>query len=367
MEEDRVEHGPEDVVLTLVEGAVSGPHRARSVVSREVLPEGLGEVTAAVDPVHDLQRAVLVRLQIGDELHELVRLPIEAQVVQRLEGEGRIPHPAEPVVPVALPTRSLGQRGRERRHRRTGRHVGEALDRQRRALDRIAPAMVWKPRLSQPSPPESSRGGDPRVRIVDVVRRGQALGPRQRAVELLSLLEGVAGTHPVPLDPQRHVGREADGGPGAARVGGVAVVADELPLGRGAPVVERRLADQLDLDLALEAQHRPYQHVLAVLVGRRAGVRRDLVLAPRGAHGQRVEDGGPPGRCLPGRGEDVRSRLVDPGGRHVDPERPQAKVPASRSSSVPNTLGESKRGTHSQSTAPSGATSAPVWQSDRNA
>jgi hypothetical protein len=40
-------------------------------------------------------------------------------------------------------------------------------------------------------------------------------------------------------------------------------------------------------------------------------------------------------------------------------------VPAPRSSSVPNTLGASKRGTHSQSTAPSGATSAPVWQSDR--
>src|SRR4051795_3511071 len=30
-------------------------------------------------------------------------------------------------------------------------------------------------------------------------------------------------------------------------------------------------------------------------------------------------------------------------------------------------LGASKRGTHSQPIAPSGATSAPVWQSDRNA
>jgi hypothetical protein len=34
---------------------------------------------------------------------------------------------------------------------------------------------------------------------------------------------------------------------------------------------------------------------------------------------------------------------------------------------MPNTLWASKRGTHSQSMAPSGATSAPVWQSDRNA
>src|SRR4051794_31204116 len=49
------------------------------------------------------------------------------------------------------------------------------------------------------------------------------------------------------------------------------------------------------------------------------------------------------------------------------PNGPKRKVPASRSSRLPKTLGASKRGTHSQSTAPSGATSAPVWQSDRNA
>jgi hypothetical protein len=42
-------------------------------------------------------------------------------------------------------------------------------------------------------------------------------------------------------------------------------------------------------------------------------------------------------------------------------------MPAWRSSSVPNTLGESKRGTQSQSIDPSGATNALVWQLDRNA
>ncbi len=47
------------------------------------------------------------------------------------------------------------------------------------------------------------------------------------------------------------------------------------------------------------------------------------------------------------------------------PNGPKRKLPAWRSSSMPNTLGESKRGTHSQSTAPSGATRAPVWQLDR--
>ena len=49
------------------------------------------------------------------------------------------------------------------------------------------------------------------------------------------------------------------------------------------------------------------------------------------------------------------------------PNGAKRKKPASRSSRLPKTLGESKRGMQSQSIAPSGATSAPVWQSDRNA
>src|SRR4029077_17783670 len=51
----------------------------------------------------------------------------------------------------------------------------------------------------------------------------------------------------------------------------------------------------------------------------------------------------------------------------LKPNGPSRNDPAPRSSTMPNTLGASKRGTHSQSIAPSGATSAPVWQSDRNA
>src|SRR3712207_1367944 len=43
------------------------------------------------------------------------------------------------------------------------------------------------------------------------------------------------------------------------------------------------------------------------------------------------------------------------------------KVPASRSSIAPKTLGPSKRGRHIHSTAPLGATSAHVSQSERNA
>ena len=315
MEQDRVQHRAEDVVLALVEGAVADPHRARARVAGEVVPRGLGEVAAAVDPVHDLERAVLVGLEVGDELHELVRLPVEVEEVQRLEREGRVPHPGEAVVPVALAARRLRQRGRERRDRRAGGHVGEPLDRQRRALDRVPPAVVGQTGPPEPGAPEPRRGGEPRVGLVDVLRRRQLLGPRERAVDLVALLDHVPGPHPVALDPDRHVGLQPDRLPGAARVGRVAVRADQRPLGRHAAVVEDGLADQLDLDPAVEAQDRAHEHVVAVVVGRRPGVGGDLVLAVPRAHREGVAHQDPAGRRLPGRQQGVGPRLVHDGRR----------------------------------------------------
>ena len=53
--------------------------------------------------------------------------------MQRLQRERRVADPRVAVVPVALAARRLGQRRGEGRHRRPGRHVGEALDGQRGA------------------------------------------------------------------------------------------------------------------------------------------------------------------------------------------------------------------------------------------
>ena len=143
--------------------------------------------------------------------------------MQRLQGEGRVADPGVAVVPVALPAGRLGQRGRRRRHRRAGRHVGESLDRERRALDRVAPAVVGQARPAQPAAPVLGRRREPRVRLVHVLWHGELLGPGERAVGLLALLERVACAHPVALDAERHVGLQPDRQLGAAGVGGVAV------------------------------------------------------------------------------------------------------------------------------------------------
>ena len=168
MEQDRVEHRAEDVVLALVEGAVADPHRARAGVARELVERLLGEVPPAVDPVHDLERPVRIGLEVGDELHELVGLPVELEPVQRLERERGVAHPCEAVVPVPLAAGRLRKRRGCRGHRRAGRHVGEPLDRQRGALDGLAPAVVDVPGSPEPVAPEDRRwrpsGRSPRPR-----------------------------------------------------------------------------------------------------------------------------------------------------------------------------------------------------------
>jgi hypothetical protein len=61
----------------------------------------------------------------------------------------------------------------------------------------------------------------------------------------------------------------------------------------------------------------------------------------------------------------VPGSYVRPAGTLI-PNGPSRNTPAPRSSNDPNTLALSNRGTHSQSIEPSGATSAPVWQSEMN-
>ena len=197
VKQDRVEHRPEDVVLALVEGTVADPDGTGAGVARELVERRLREIPTAVDPVHDLQRAVLGRFDVGHELHELVRLPVELQPVQRLQRERRVAHPGVAVVPVALPSRRLRQRRRQRGDRRAGGHVGQALDRECRALDRVPVAMVGNPSATEPRPPEPCRIGDPRRRIVDVGRRRELLGPGEGAERPLARPKRMAGADAV--------------------------------------------------------------------------------------------------------------------------------------------------------------------------
>ena len=112
-----------------------------------------------------------------------------------------------------------------------------------------------------------------RAGLGDVDRRGQPLGPRQGAVALLAGREDVPGADPVALHAEREVGLQPDRLARAGRVGGVPAAVDQRPFGRRPAVVEGRLADQIDLDGALQAADRAHQQVIGVVVGGRPGVR----------------------------------------------------------------------------------------------
>ena len=209
-------------------------------------------------------------------------------------------------------------------------------------------------------------GSQTRVGLVDAARSGKTLRPGERAVDLLPLFERMPCPDAFALDPHPHVGPEPDRLTGTGRVGGVTVPVDERPLPGRAPVVEDHLAHQLDVDTAFQAQHGAHQHVIAVAVGRRPGVRGDRVLVLSRAHRQRVANDAHSRRRVPRRDEGVRRRLIDAGGRDVDPEGRQPEGACLTVEERAEHAGRVEPGTHSQSIEPSGATSAPVWQFERN-
>ncbi len=305
----------------LVEGAVADPHRTGARVPGEVVERALRQIATAVDPVHDLEAAVLRGLEIGDELHELVGLPVEIEPVERLQRERGVSHPRVAVVPVALAAGGLGQRGREGRHGCARGHERQALDREHRPLDRHLQAVVGDASPREPTPPVACGGSDQLLGFGEVLWRRELLGPRESAVRAVTRLERVPPPHRVALDTQREVRLEADRLSGPGGVGGAASAVHERPGCRLAPVVEDRLADQLDLHSTLEALDGAYEHVAGVVVRRRSGVRRDPVLVIPGPDREGVAHEHPAGGGLPGRDEDVGPRFVGPRSGMARPER----------------------------------------------
>ena len=142
VEVHRVEHRAPDVVLVLVVRAVADPHRAGVLVARQVIERRLRQLGAAVDAVHDLQLSLDRLGDVGDEVEEVVGLPVEAERVEAPERERRVADPRVAVVPVALAAGRLGQRRGGGGDDRAGRRVREALERERAALEVGAPRVV---------------------------------------------------------------------------------------------------------------------------------------------------------------------------------------------------------------------------------
>ncbi len=183
----------------------------------------------------------------------------------------------------------------------------------------------WSGIRARPSQPRQKRAVVAILASASADVRGsfEPFCPGEGAVRAVAGRERVAPTDAVALDAQSDVRDQSDRQAGRARVGHVPAPVDERPLGRRATVVEDRLADELDLDGALGALDRANEHVVAVVVGGRPSVRRDLVLVVARPHRQRVANHDPASRRLPRRHQHVRACLVRTRGGMVDPERRQ--------------------------------------------
>src|SRR5262249_41524425 len=228
-------------------------NRARTCVAREVVPRRFVQLATTIDAVHDLQRTVLVGLDIGNELHELVRFPVKVEPVERLEHKGCVAHPRVAVVPIALSARCLWEGGGESRDRRAGRHKGQTFDGECRALDWDTVMVVRNAGSPKPCTPIPNRGCDPSFSFLGVLWCGESFVPGEYTIRPIARPEEVVRPNAVSLNPQCEIRAEADCTLRAARVGCMAVAVDWSPLRRYAAVVEGGLAEKFDLDPAFEA------------------------------------------------------------------------------------------------------------------
>ena len=270
---------------------------------------------------------------VGEEVEEVVGLPVEPERVEAPEHERGVAEPRVAVVPVALAARRLRQRGRGGGDQRAGGRVGEALERERAALQVAAPRVVGEVAAGEPVLPVVRRPHEPPVGLVVGLRR-RVLAPGERDVQRLALLHQVPRGGARALDAEVEVGRELqlDVAVGGAARRLVVAVARVLPAAALEPVVERRLAAHRDLHLADGAADGPQQHVVGVVVGGRAAVRvRAVPLVVPGADQQHVAHDDPAARRVPARLQHERPGQVAAVGGHLDarraePERARAAV-----------------------------------------
>jgi len=309
---DRVEKGAPDVVLMLVEGTVPDPHRPGAFVTGEVVEGALGQVVLAADPVHDLQVFVLGFFDpVSNETHECPCFAIEAQRVERPEGEGRVADPAVAVVPVAFPTRGLGQRGGGSGKDRPGRLVDQSFEDQGRALQVAPPGVVGELALDQPLAPVLLGRVDPFDRFGGAARvRFDAFAPGQGAEGPVALFEVDRADRLPGAHVEVEVGGEEELGAAPVTFG------RRLAEFAGGPdrgilaVAEPRVADHLEIDFAFDAFGHAHQGQVGFVVDPFVFV-AFAGIAPFGDR-QGVPDDHPAGVGGPGRLEDQRARLVTP-------------------------------------------------------
>ena len=98
-----VHHLAVDVELELIDGLIPDPHRV-PVIPGQPVRQVFRQPPLAGHPVHDLHLGRVAGDRPQQPSAPIPRLLLEPRVHQRLQGDRRVPQPAEPVVPIPHPT-----------------------------------------------------------------------------------------------------------------------------------------------------------------------------------------------------------------------------------------------------------------------
>ena len=206
----RVEHLAPDVQLKLSMSGVADAHRRGSLVAGEPRQLELGQPPLASEAVHDLELGGGAREGAKQPLSPGTRLVEIAAQDQGVESKRRVPHPAQPVVPVAYAAQPLGQGGGRRGDDSAGGLVDHGLDRDEGAQHRVAIGALVGAAPGPSSPPRLGlRDGGVGV---DRLRRGKVRRvPGQRERAMLTGGDGEVGDGGELFAAERHVGGEQEG------------------------------------------------------------------------------------------------------------------------------------------------------------
>lgn len=98
------------VVLALAVGPVADPHRSGVLVPGQMIQRLLSKNPFPTDAVHQLQMAAFGVGDLGNEVEEIVGLPVQSQSVECPQSGNGVADPGIAIVPVAFAARSFRQR-----------------------------------------------------------------------------------------------------------------------------------------------------------------------------------------------------------------------------------------------------------------
>src|SRR2546422_6610172 len=128
-----------DIELELPGSGVTDADRTSALETRQPRHLPFRQTPLTTKAIHNLQLVRAASNRTNEPVSPVPRLFVVASGAEREQGEGGVPEPAITIVPVAHTADLFGKRSRRCGNDASGRQIGQSLQRDKRALDRVCP------------------------------------------------------------------------------------------------------------------------------------------------------------------------------------------------------------------------------------